>query len=129
MGYVDHNSKAGLTDMYEPRVFISNYGGHDYEAASGYGELKWITKGFVSHQSLDRLKYQIAEEVLKTDKEDWLLLSGKPLICAVTALLWFAIHRKVKLLVWDQKGKGVKYRELIISEGNMAELFNVIGAS
>jgi hypothetical protein len=43
-------------------------------------------------------------------------------------MVWYAIHKKVKLLVFDQKGGG-KYRELIISEENLNDLLKVMPGS
>ena len=107
------------------RVFITNFAGHDYEKAKPYGEFYWITKGYVSFQSLDRVKFLITEQVAKSTPEDWLLLSGTPLISVIAALVWYALHKKVKLLVFDQKGDG-QYRQLIISEGNVLDLLKVM---
>lgn len=112
--------------MEAVRVFVTNYAGHDYEDAKEYGEFVWITRGYVSFQSLDRVKYTIAEQVVKSGPEDWLLLSGKPIISAIAVLIWFSRHKKVKMLVWDQKSKGKKYRELIITERNMNELIQIL---
>jgi hypothetical protein len=111
--------------MAPRRVFVTNFAGHDFAAAKPYGEIYWITKGYVSFQSLDRVKFLITEQVLLSDSEDWLLLSGTPLISVIAALVWYAIHKKVKLLVFDKKDDG-KYRELIISEANIGDLLKVI---
>lgn len=110
------------------RVFVTNFAGHDFEAAKQYGEIYWITKGYVSFQSLDRVKFLITEQVVKSDKEDWLLLAGTPIISVIAALTWFALHKKVKLLVFDKKGDG-KYRQLIISESNVLDLLKVMPES
>lgn len=107
------------------RIFVTNFAGHDFEAAKSYGEIYWITKGYVSFQSLDRVKFIITEQVVKSNKEDWLLLAGTPIISVISALTWYALHKKVKLLVFDKKGQG-KYRELIISEGNVLDLLKVM---
>lgn len=114
-------------EQKKQRVFVTNYAGHDYTDAERYGEFVWITKGFVSFQSLDRVKFNIAELLIKeeSNKEDWLLLSGKPIICVVTALIWFALHQKVKILVWDQKNRN-KYRELVLTQKNMSDLIGVL---
>ena len=110
------------------RVFVTNFAGHDFGAAKSYGEIYWITRGYVSFQSLDRVKFLITEQVLKSTKDDWLLLSGTPLISVISVLMWYALHKKVKLLVFDQKGGG-KYRELIISEENVLDLLKVMPGS
>jgi hypothetical protein len=107
------------------RVFVTNYAGHDYSQAEKYGELVYITKGYVSFHSLDRVKYRVCEEVNKSTSEDWLLLSGIPVICVMAALYWQWKHTKVKLLVHDKKNDG-EYRELLISDKNWNDLFNVL---
>lgn len=108
-----------------PKVWITNYAGHDYAAAKHYGEFEFITKGYVSFQSLDRVKYQIAEQVAKSDKDDWILISGRPIISCVAILIWFQLHKQVKILNWDQKSGGT-YRELVITERNLDEILNVL---
>lgn len=110
------------------KVWISNYAGHNYDAALKYGEFQYITRGYVSFQSLDRVKYVIAEKVALTDKEDWLLISGRPLISILAVVVWLAVHKQVKILHWDQKG-GEVYREMIITAENIAEMMNVINGA
>lgn len=109
----------------KPRVFVTNFAGHDYSEAEKYGEIVWITRGYISFHSLDRVKYRICEEVDKSTSEDWLLLSGIPIVCVLAALYWQWKHNKVKLLVHDKKKNG-EYRELIVSDKNWSDLFNVL---
>ena len=106
-------------------VWISNYAGHNYEPAAKYGEFKYITRGYQSFQSLDRVKYTIAEKVAETHEDDWLLISGRPLISILAALIWLQKHRQIKILHFDQKGGGI-YRELTITSDNLVEMMNVI---
>lgn len=113
--------------LRKSRVFVTNYAGHDYTNAERYGEFVWVTKGYVSLQSLDRLKYTIAEVIVTSQAEDWLLLSGKPIISVIAALIWFSMHQKVKILLWDQK-RGGKYREIIITSKNLQELTSILVA-
>lgn len=108
-----------------PRVFITNYAGHDYGNTREYGEFVWITKGYVSFQSLDRVKYQVAEKVAESRKQDWLCLSGTPLISVLAVLIWYHKHKVVNLLVWDRKMQD-KYRELIITEDNLTEILETL---
>jgi hypothetical protein len=112
----------------EPRVFVTNLAGHDYTKAEKYGKIVPITHGYVSFQSLDRVKFQITEEVRKSKPHDWLLLSGTPLLSVIAAVAWFAIHDCVNLLVYDQKDHG-KYRELRISQKNVNDMLAVLGDS
>jgi hypothetical protein len=123
---------AGRVDVMQevpnnppPRVFVTNFAGHDYTAAEEFGEIVPITKGYISFHSLDRVKYRVCESVGDSHEEDYLLLSGIPVICVIAASYWYFLHKKVKLLVHDKKGGG-KYRELIISEKNFKDLFAVL---
>lgn len=106
----------------KPRVFITNYAGHTYEGAHKYGDFVYLTKGYISFKSLDRIKFTIAEQIInESTAEDWLLLSGVPALSAIAAALWMAHHGQVKLLVWDKKYKD-HYRELEITPQNMLEM-------
>jgi hypothetical protein len=116
---------VGAVEPTKPRVFVTNFAGHDYTEAEKYGEIVWITKGYISFHSLDRVKYRICEEVDKSTSEDWLLLSGIPIVCVLAALYWQWKHTKVKLLVHDKKKNG-EYRELIVTDKNWSDLFNVL---
>lgn len=107
-----------------PKVFIANFGGHNYQAAQDFGELHYITKGFLSYQSLDRLLYAVADGLKDTDKEDYLALSGTNIINVTAAVLWFERHGQVKLLNFD-KNTG-KYRELVVNSDSIRFLFEVV---
>jgi hypothetical protein len=117
--------EAGGSVEQRPRVFVTNFAGHDYTKAEKYGEIVWVTKGYVSFHSLDRVKYRVCEALKDSKPEDWLLLSGIPMICVVAACYWLWNHNKVKLLVHDKRSDG-EYRELIISDKNFADLFAVL---
>lgn len=105
------------------RVFVTNFAGHDYASAEQYGELVFITKGYISFQSLDRVKYSVMEAIVKSTPQDYLLLSGTPVICAIAAVAWFCLHREVKLLIHDKKVKDrIAYREMILNEKNFHHL-------
>ena len=109
------------------RVYITNFAGHDYAAAEKYGELIWITKGYVSFQSLDRVKFEVVEKIQGSTPDDWLLLSGTLLISVVAALAWLSKHGVVKLLIFDKKDSS--FRELIITHVNLHAIEEAISGS
>lgn len=106
------------------RVYIANFAGHDYERAKKYGELLHLTKGFVSMQGLDRLKWQLAEAISETTSEDWLVLSGANIINVLAALLWYHRHGQVKVLNMDKNTRD--YREITLTKDNMDSLFDAL---
>jgi len=109
------------------RVFVTNYAGHDYSALNKYGKQMFITKGFISFQGLDRVKFQVAQGMLESTSEDWLALSGTNILNVIAAVLWFNKHGKVKVLNYDKESR--QYRELILTGENNAQLFAVLSES
>lgn len=110
----------------DARVFVANFAGHDYSKAKKYGELVPITKGFVSMQGLDRLKFQIAEAIATTAPDDYLVLSGANIICVLSAVLWFQLHGKVRVLNLDKNTRD--YREIVLTRENIDSVFTVLEA-
>lgn len=103
------------------RVFITNYGGHPgYAQATQFGEFKYVTKGYVSFQEIDKVKDIVAQGLSDSTAEDYLLISGINIIATFAALLWFRKHKKIRLLIWDMKKK--RYRENEVTEFNLDNL-------
>lgn len=108
-------------------VYITNYAGHDYSDAKRYGEIRAITAGHVSFQSLDRMKFECLQGIKDSSPTDWLLFSGAAPIAAVVAMAWLVKHKKVQMLVHDIKKRGT-YRELVLTETNIHEIFEVLSS-
>lgn len=106
------------------RVYVSNYAGHDYEAAEKFGEVRAITMGFVDFSSLDRVKYQVAQGIIDSSPDDYLALSGTNIVNAFAAMLWITLHGKVKMLNFN-KENGV-YREVIVTADSLAKLLETL---
>lgn len=107
------------------RVFVTNYAGHDYSALNKYGKQVFITKGFISFQGLDRVKFAVAQGMIDCTAEDWLALSGTNILNVIAAVLWYQMHGKVKVLNYDKESR--QYRELILTAENNSQLFAVLG--
>ena len=102
-------------------VFVANFAGHDYTAAEKYGTLKYVTRGYISFNSLDRVKFQCAEGIKDSTPEDFLLVSGTAIVNAITALAWIAKHGVVQLLNFDARSGD--YRLVIASVHNFRGIF------
>lgn len=107
--------------MPESTVWIVNYAGHDHSTAEEFGQLDFLTRGYVSMGSLDRLFYTVTEAIEKTSADDYLLLSGLIALNALATSIWLQRHGKVQLLLWDQKLG--KYRLLSYSKNQIDQLF------
>jgi len=106
------------------KVWVVNYAGHDYSDAERFGELAFITKGYVSRGHLDRLLYEVAEGVAKSKPSDWLLPSGLITLNVLAAACWLHKHQHLRLLLWDNKRS--QYREMKIREGQLDSLISTL---
>lgn len=78
-----------------------NLGGHNYEAAEAFGLLVPITEGNVNHFNVDRLAVSIVEKLHDADEEDYVVISGSPLLNVVVTQLWLRRFKKLKLLQYS----------------------------
>lgn len=87
----------------DPKVWVVNYAGHDYSDAKRFGELDFITKGYVSRGHPDRLLYDVSETIAETEPFDWLLPSGLIALNVLAVVVWKQKHGSVNLLLHDPK--------------------------
>ena len=105
------------------KVWIANFAGHPYVPAEKFGELCYLTRGYVSLGNLERLVYDIVEKVADTDEEDFLLLSGLCIIGTVAATAWMLRHGRVKILHWDKKN--TDYQLLEVKKGQIEKMYDI----
>ena len=96
-----------------PTVFIVNHAGHDYTKAERWGNLSCMTTGHVAQGSLDRLIYDVAIGLQRSEPEDWLLPAGLLILNVIAAAIWMRKHNELRVLVRDRKLND--YRELKIT--------------
>lgn len=116
-----------MSEMENPspsRVWIVNYAGHDYSAAKSWGELRYMTRGYVSFERLDRLLYEVADIVDGTSPSDWLLPSGLVVLNVIAGIVWLIKHGHVNLLLWDHREE--TYLEMKITGERITDLFKVL---
>lgn len=94
-------------------VYISNMGPlHDYSRASVFGALAPITSGNYPIFKTGRLLEEITEKLIDSTADDFLLLSGSNTVAALCLAVWFAKHKRVRLLLFDRPNG---YVERVIS--------------
>ena len=80
-------------------VWVANESGHDYGPAEQYGEVKRLTLGDQNTFRLDRLLAHIARGICKfSHEDDYLLVSGSPIINAIAFQVWLQAHPQCNLL-------------------------------
>ena len=87
-------------------VWVANESGHDYEPAEQYGKLGKLTLGNQNTFRLDRLIAHITRGICKfTSEDDYLLISGSPVINSVAFHVWLETHPRCNLLQWRAKSR------------------------
>lgn len=86
-----------------PRVWVVNFAGHNHSRAESFGELRFITKGYVSLGSMDRVLFEVMEHIALTNKDDYMLPCGLLILNVICAAAWMRRHDVMRVLIWDKK--------------------------
>lgn len=99
---------------HKPKVYVTNFAGHDYSKAEVYGEVVPLTRGNLDFGSLDRVKFYLAEQIAKSHHDDYVALSGSSFIAVAVCILWMTLHGRIKILNYDKLTNS--YREFTMGE-------------
>lgn len=102
------------------KIFVANYGIHMEEGLQqlkkdGY-DIVQLTEGNVDVFATDRLEYNLKESLTNNNinENDYLLLSGSPVICSIAATLIKSMTGKLNLMIWGAKSKDYKKRDNVL---------------
>ena len=114
-----------MTKTNNPRVFVTNYSAHDYSDALRFGELKPITAGSLNLGNTDRLITAAIEETKDSTKDDLLLISGPPIMCALCLAVWMSRHEQCNLLIFESKER--EYTVRLVTRDQIELAIKAIG--
>lgn len=107
-----------------PTVWVANEAGHPYDKIKdkvGDVEIKPITMGNVNPLRPDRLSWHIGRGLAKFVKEDdFLLISGSPVVNALVLAMWLLRFPTCKLALWDAKAG--EYKLATVERSNMESI-------
>jgi hypothetical protein len=103
-----------------PVVWLTNEGGHDYKDAERFGRLMPITTGSVNPFNPDRLMVLISHRLRVATAEDFLAISGSPMLNALALAMWLRRFKTCRVLLWSHRD--TQYKELIISGDSVERL-------
>ena len=116
---------AGGEVKKDRRVYVSNYAGHNYTKAETYGELRFITKGYVNFSDRDRLIYDLAMKISDSRPDDYLLLSGHLIVNIVVFHLWLVKHNRCRVMSWSNRWS--KYETESYEVPHMEQVIEITG--
>jgi hypothetical protein len=88
-------------DSRQKVVWVVNEGGHNYDPARKFGRLMPLTTGNINHFNLDRLMVTLAPRLKSAEQEDYLLISGTPILNALVVAMWLTRFPRANLLQWS----------------------------
>lgn len=103
-----------------PVVWLANQGGHDYTDAERFGRVLAITTDSVNPFNPDRLMVTISQRLKVAAKEDYLAVSGSPILNALALAMWLRRFGLCNVLLWSHRDK--EYKHLVINEGSVERL-------
>ena len=83
-----------------PKVFIPNRGGHDYSDAARFGEIIFITEGLLDPTKTGLMYRQLVHALKDSRSDDFLLLSGLPILNTMAGAIMGRMHGVLNLLVF-----------------------------
>lgn len=86
-----------------PTVWLTNMGGHDYSKAKRFGNLVPFTIGNVNPFNFDRIMATVGPKLDLANEDDYLLISGSPIICSVIIAMWLRRFGRVRVLQWSTR--------------------------
>lgn len=98
----------------KPKVFIPNKGGHDYSKAERYGELVFVTEGFIDRWAVTHMYRSWIKALETSDPNDWILETSLNTLCSVGASVFSLKHQRLNLLLF--KDGDYLARTLLVDE-------------
>lgn len=90
----------------ERRVHVVNYSGHDLTAASKFGKLVFLTEGrYVNIFDTDNLILELRRKLKDVHANDFLLLSGSPVLNTIATMIWMLKFGNINYLIFNSKSR------------------------
>ncbi len=106
-------------------VWVANEAGHPYHKIKeklGEVVIKPLSLGDINPLRVDRLTWHLGRGIASFVKEDdYLLISGTPIVNALALTMWLQMFSTCKLALWD-----AKKREYLISTLERDNLANIL---
>ena len=88
-------------EVTSPVVWLTNKGGHDYTSLEKYGRIIPLTTGAINPFNPDRLMVQLGHHLSMAKKNDYVGVSGLPIVTALVVTMWLEKFPQVHLLQWS----------------------------
>lgn len=101
------------------KVFITNFQDKNFSPAKKYGEVIFVTKGFMPLDDMEDVRSSLSKYVELSSPQDFVILIGPSVIIAMFTVLWFQKHGFMNVLSWDNKN--MAYRHFVIGVDSVTD--------
>jgi hypothetical protein len=98
------------------KVYIINKSSHDFSGAVKYGELIYLSEGPINRFATNKMYRLFADGMKKSNKEDYLLLSGLTVMAVIASVIFVAKHKCLNLLIFRANSFTYAERRLDLSD-------------
>ena len=109
-------------------IFVTNYIDFDLDDAWQYaekgGSILPITKGRINIFNVDNLIRKIKAKLVQMTTDDWLIISGNPVVSSLVCSLVAQRFGKINLLLWDARNRAYVPRKVSLKETMKEEEFD-----
>jgi hypothetical protein len=99
----DHMSDDDAPGFVDPKtVFVTHMDYHDFAPAESFGTLYAVVHGKLRVEDPEELEQRIRERLERARVGDYLLITGNPLVSAISAVVWVERFGNLdRVLYWD----------------------------
>ena len=96
------------------KVYIVNENKHNFRGVEEYGEVIYITQGFINLGDMDTLAYNMQPTLEEIEEADYIVLTGPISVNIIIGHYLLKKFGKITILAWDKRVPG--YRPQVIRE-------------
>ena len=82
------------------KVYVTNRGGHSYEAAEKFGEVVYITEGTLNRFATSSLYRAFVDGMKDSQPQDYILITSMSIVNAIGAAVFARKHGCLNLLLY-----------------------------
>lgn len=96
-----------------PKVYVVSKGFHDWEKASAFGEVVFLSKAPVNRMAVSCMARRFIPELENSSPDDLIVISGLSVMNTIAGAIFAMKHRRLNLLIYDSDNDRYVKRELI----------------
>ncbi|MAH51875.1 hypothetical protein CMI37_39020 [Candidatus Pacearchaeota archaeon] len=98
------------------KVWVVNYSGHNIHKAEKYGEIEVLTRDKVNVFQSDRMIYNLVTKMKGIEKDDYILISGTPILNVFVIIIALTMCKKINYLLYNAKDSDYSVRTVIAAD-------------